>query len=219
MEWGPKITTTTYVVVNRIASLSLLNACSHSGDRTHYVFHFLKRLVGHDVDTFRSLKEDRQNAITLLFERAERTLLEIPHSHSDDANFQVQDTLDRLARTLVNDNADMFLDGFNRLHRPAERLLDSFIDGFQNSYQTLAANIKLQPGKTADKITYGEKIRLTREALRIGIEIATTERALVALSHTVPVRNSFVHPKGDRITMEALIAAIEHYGEFYRWRA
>ena len=172
-----------------------------------------------DKRRFQELAEDAQRGIIHLFERAERALLGIPRSRGAEPDRGSARALELMARSLVNGRADIFGDAFNRVHGGAERILDELLEGVaEGDFNNLAAEIKLQPGKTRNKLTYGEKIRILRKALETRVDLPVTERALAALSHTVETRNDFFHQRTQDTTLESLVAAIEGYGEFLRAR-
>lgn len=214
------VTTTTYVVVNRIASLSLEKACSNSeAGREHFVYyHLWRRLESSDKRRFKDLQAVNQDTVIRLFDRAERVLLRFPGASAADQEAESTKALERIAEALVTSSPVRFADSFNKLHGAAERELDeqlALLTDDQIAKFASETNPPLPPGRTAKKMTYGEKIRVLRAAASSGAELSFTSGALEALSMTVEVRNRFFHQRHGEITSEALVDAIQGYGEFF----
>jgi hypothetical protein len=218
------VTTTTYVVVNKISSLALEEACSSAdAGREHFVYyHLWKRLESSAKRSFKDLSAAEQNNVIHLFDRAERVLLTFPGASAAEQEVESTKALELLAEALVTASAHRFGDSFNKLHGMAERQLDEQLTFLAPAeIEKLASEVvpPLPAGKVAKKMTYGEKIRVLRVAAGKGVEIPFSTIALEALATTVEVRNKYSHQRQDEITSAMLVQAIQGYGDFFAGRS
>ncbi len=211
------ITTTTYVVVHKIASLSLANACNRSApNRSHYLnYHLWNRLDSLERRHFQELPEERQGAIIRLFERAERALLELANSTAGGEGSKHRN-LELIASALVSDKLEIFSEGFARIHAALERKLDEIMAPIVDAghFAKLAAEIDLPHGKTLNKLTYAEKIRMLKRAAASSLS-SVNELTLDALARTTETRNAFVHQRIGELTADALVATVEAYSDLF----
>jgi hypothetical protein len=210
------VTTTTYVVVHRIASLALAKACSTgaAGKSRYLYYHVWHHLENSDKRRFQELTEEEQNGIIRLFERAERALLSLPASQAQDADAELNHRLELLARALVTGHMDVFAESFGRMHAPTEIELDQRLGELQEAeFAHFAAESNIQAGKVRGKLTYGEKIRILRRAVSAGQDVGISGESLEALSRTVDMRNNYAHQKYADIRRDQLVAVIEAYAE------
>lgn len=211
------ITTTTYVVVHKIASLALATACNRSApNKSHYLnYHLWNRLDSLEKRRFQELPEERQGTTIRLFERAERALLELANAAHDGDPSSLRN-LEMLAHALVSERLELFAEGFAKIHGATERQLDELLEPLvlAGHFAKLGVEIDLPRGKTSNKMTYAEKIRMLKRASASALCIVS-ESIFDALARTTETRNAFVHQRVGEISPEMLVATIEAYGELF----
>lgn len=212
------ITTTTYVVVHRVASLTLAKACAGTeAGKGHFLnYHLWNRLESLEKRRFQELPEDQQRGIIRLFERAERLVLELMGETSDEIDSESARSVELLARALVTGRLDVFADSFLRIHGATEQRLDQLIEPIvrDGNFAKLATAIDLPAGKTRNKMTYAEKTRMVKLLVASQPESLISEAVIEALAHTSEVRNAFVHHRLGELSAEMLVDAIQAHAAF-----
>lgn len=140
----------------------------------------------------------------------ERILGDVPQLTTEQRELAVQS----LESIFATGDPARFTDSFYRLHGLVEQQLDQELATltFEN-FAELATAAGVPQGKTIHKLTYGEKIRLLKVALRAGMPVRAAE-ALDALGDTVDVRNRYVHQRLEGVTGDTLVAAVRAYAAY-----
>jgi hypothetical protein len=210
------VSTTTYVVVSKLAGLNLVTACLRPnltpGDMNYVTFHILPHLTEKERGHFRALKEEDQRRIIELHRRVDRALEHLRATLLEDA---VEDWRKRAARSLLDGHPELLKDCHDRLQNRSERVLVSLIDSLASeeyiSSWCEANNIK---GKDRKKLTFGERIRILRKVVSDELADPGLESHLSALGETVLIRNSLQHGELADIPLTPVVAAIEAYCDF-----
>jgi hypothetical protein len=211
-------TTTTYVVVHRIAALELDKACGGTeAGKGHFLnYHLWNRLESLEKRHFQELPEDEQRAIIRIFERAERLLLQLFGEPDEGFNSEIAKTIELMARALVTGRIEVFGDSYLKIHGATEGRLDELIEPAVRGGQfpTLASAIDLPAGKTRNKMTYAEKIRMVKVLVGTRSDLLITESVMEGLMDTSEVRNAFVHHRVGELTGDLLVNAIHSHAAF-----
>jgi hypothetical protein len=216
------ISTTTYVVVKKLASLSLRGSFLLVSLPPNDIFyrdqHILPHLSERMRDEFKALSEGQQRRIISYFRATFNVLkiLQTPLALED----KMPNLKGKLAMGLLKEDFEELREIHDILQSRVERTLRSIInevvseatlDGWQSG-------LNIPRGKTRDKLTYAEQIKVVLEAIRAGKLDEPDRRYVEELIATTDVRNWVKHSDWDRLTMTVFCAALTRYGEFLaRW--
>jgi len=212
------ISTTTYVVVKKLSSLGLkksfLLASLPPNDIYHRDQHILPSLSERMRNDFKSLSEGQQRRLISYFRTVFNLLKALQSSIS--LEDKMGSLKSKLALGLLRDDFEELREIHDILQSKVERALRGSIfevvsEATLDSWQ---ATLNIPRGKTRDKLTYAEQIRVALEAIRSGRLDESDRRYVEELSSTTDVRNWVKHSDWDKLSMTSFCSALSRLENF-----
>ncbi len=212
------ITTSTYVVIRKLADLGLRRACLMPELPPKLAYyrdtHILTTLTAEERIKFVSLAQDEQQRLISFCQRLDSALMKlIDRAWMTSQYTEIQR---RLVRGLLNKDLSIMKDPHDTLQGHVESALNALLD------QSVAAadldlwrsSLNIPPGKTMDTLTYTERIRLVSKAVDEQRIMVDLKNDMNNLNTTTAIRNAFAHGDIQRVTVDGYVSAIELYCDF-----
>jgi predicted amidohydrolase len=218
LEERLKADTTTYIVVKRLAQLSLSKAIlvtKLSRDKKYRDRHIIPHLSNDERVKLTYQSEKEQLEIIDLFRPVDEALFKIAHLEFDDDTRSV--IFRRLTSGLFNKNFDFLREVHDPLQMRVERMLTIFIRDHisEDDFRQLKEKESIQSQRDKAQLSYNERIKVVRGYLEESEPDEIRSSLVKELQSTNKVRNAFVHADAEqRISLDEFTAAVVNYCSF-----
>ena len=212
------ISTMTYVVIEKLSTLSLRDACLltvlPSGLKIYRDNHFLPLLTEENKKRARYMPQETQTSILGHFKKLEAAINFL--GEPDWLERFRENIMKKFATGLLLNDFVILRDPHDILHGRVEDALlavasESISDEQLDDWR---AELNIKPGKTMLKMTMYERIALINRGVEEGQISPEIADDLSMLAHTVSVRNALAHNRKEELNNDRYVAAVAIYCRF-----